>query len=124
MAENICLMLTQSDSHNVLVMVLSLAAAAVDLHQRTVLYMGGRWTDLARVGVLEQHERVLKPIYQGLSVLELFRHFQNAGGQMWVSSSDAQRQGPDKRALIEGVTFVDEKTLLTFLTQGTVVLNF
>jgi hypothetical protein len=86
--------------------------------------VGGRWTDLARAGVLEQHERVLKPIYKGLSVLELFRHFQNAGGQLWVSSSDAQRQGPDKRALIGGVTFVDEKTLLTFLTQGTVVLNF
>ncbi len=117
-------MLTQSDTHNVLVRVLSLAAAAVDLHQRTVLYVGGRWIDLARAGVLEQHERILKPIYQGLSVMELFRHFQNAGGQLWVSSSDAQRQGPDKRALIEGVTFVDEKTLLTFLTQGTVVLNF
>ena len=57
-------------------------------------------------------------------MMELFRHFQNAGGQMWVSSSDAQRQGPDKRALNEGVTFVDEKTLLTFLTQGAVVLNF
>ena len=124
MAENICLMLTQSDSHNVLVRVLSLAAAGVDLHQRTVLYVGGRWIDLARAGVLEQHERILKPIYKGLSVMELFRHFQNAGGQLWVSSSDAQRQGPDKRALIEGVTFVDEKTLLTFLTLGTVVLNF
>ena len=124
MAENMCLMLTESDTINVLVRVLSLAAAAVDLHQRTVLYVGGRWIELARAGALEQRDRILKPIYKGLSVVELFRHFQNAGGQLWVSSSDAQRQGPDKRALIEGVTFVDEKTLLTFLTQGTVVLNF
>jgi len=124
MTENMCLMLTESDTTNVLVSVLSLAAAAVDLHQRTVLYLGGRWIELARVGVLEQRDRLLKPIYKGISVMELFRHFQNAGGQLWVSSFEAQRGGPDKRALIEGVTFVDEKTLLTFLTQGTVVLTF
>ena len=124
MTENMCLMLTQADTTNVLVRVLSLAAAAVDLHQRTVLFVGGKWTELAKVGNLEQHDRILKPMYGGLSVLELFRYFQHAGGQLWVSSSDAQRQELGRRPLIQGFTFVDERTLLTFLTQGTVVLNF
>ncbi len=123
MAENICLMFTQADTFDVLVRVLSLAAAAVDLHKHTVLYVGGRWVELVKAGALEQREREFKAIYK-VSVVELFRHFQNAGGQLWVSSFDAQQQDLGKKALVEGVTFVDDKTLLTFLTQGTVVLNF
>jgi hypothetical protein len=88
MAENICLMLTETDTQNVLARVLSLAAAAVDLHKRTVLYVDGHWGKLVKAGEIEKHERVLKPLY-GLSVVELFRHFQNAGGQLWTSSSGA-----------------------------------
>jgi len=57
-----------------------------------------------------------------------FLHFQNAGGQLWVSASDAQRywslKGLDKAVLIQGAIVVDDKTLLTFLAQGTVVLTF
>ena len=123
MTENICLMFTQADTTDALVRVLSLAAAAVDLHKRTVLYVGGRWIELARPGALEQREREYTKTYK-VSVMELFRHFQNAGGQLWVSSLSAQQLDLVKWPLIEGATVVDDKTLLTFLTQGTVVLNF
>ena len=124
MAENVCLMLTETDTQSVLARVLTLAVAAVDLHKRTVLYLDGQWGRFAKAGELEKHERVLKSIYGSLSVVELFRHFQNAGGQVWASSSLAQRQDFGKQVLIQGVTFVDERMLMSFLTQDTVVLNF
>lgn len=123
MAENICLMLTEATTTNALVRVLKMAVAAVDLNKRTVLYVDGRWAELARAGEFEQREREIKTLYK-LSVVELFRHFQNAGGQLWVSSFHIQQMDLGKRPLVAGATAVDEKTLLTFLTQGTVVLNF
>ena len=124
MAESICLMLTESTNASALVRVLSLAVAAVDLHKRTVLYVGGEWIDLATSAkYLEQRERIYQGTYK-VSVLELFRHFQQAGGQLWVSSSSVQGLDLVKRPLIQGTTVVDDQTLLTFLTQGTVVLNF
>jgi hypothetical protein len=126
MAENICLILTELtlNSRNGLPRVLSLAAAAVDLHKRTVLYVGGSWLDLALAGGLERRVQVNKAVWKGYFVVELFRHFQSAGGQLWVSSFEAQQHNLGKEALEQGVTFVDDKTLLTFLTQDTVVLNF
>ncbi len=123
MTENICLMFTQAESHSAILRVLSLAVAAVDLHKRTVLYVGGRWTELVKPALLEQTEREYLKTYK-VSVVELIRHFQNAGGQLWVSSFDAQQMDLVRWPLIEGATVVDDKTLLTFLTQGTVVLNF
>ena len=123
MTENICLMFTQADTSGVILRVLSLAVAAVDLHKRTVLYVGGRWTELVKPALLEQTEREYLKTYK-VSVVELIRHFQNAGGQLWVSSFDAQQMDLVRWPLIEGATVVDDQTLLTFLTQGTVVLNF
>jgi hypothetical protein len=120
MAENICLMLIEADTLHMLARVLSLATAAVDQHKRTVLYVGERWAELAWTGVLEKRDREFKASSKGLSLGELFHHFQNTGGQLWVSAFDA----PGKQPLAEGVTVVDDKTLLTFLTQDTVVLNF
>ncbi len=124
MAENICLMFTESETHSSLVRVLSLAAAAVDLHKRTVLYLGGSWIELARSDkYLENRERDYQRTYK-VSVVELFRHFQNAGGQLWVSALSVRDLDLVKWPLIAGATVVDDTTLLTFLTQGTVVLNF
>jgi sulfur relay (sulfurtransferase) DsrF/TusC family protein len=124
MAESICLMLTESTNASALVRVLSLAAVAVDLHKRTVLYVGGGWIELARSDkYLEQRERDYQRNYK-VSVMELFLHFQHAGGQLWVSSLSVQGLDLVKWPLIQGATVVDDQTLLTFLTQGTVVLNF
>jgi hypothetical protein len=123
MAENMCLMLTEATTTSALVRVLSLATVAVDLHKRTVLYVGGRWIELARPGDLEQRERNYQRTYK-VSVMELFRHFQHAGGQLWVSALGVQGLDLVKWPLIQGATVVDDQTLLTFLTQGTVVLNF
>jgi hypothetical protein len=123
MTENICLMFTESESHSSIVRVLSLAAAAVDLHKRTVLYVGGRWVELVKPAELEQREREYMRTYK-VSLVELIRHFQNAGGQLWVSALDAQQLDLVRWPLIQGATVVDDQTLLTFLTQGTVVLNF
>ena len=126
MAENICLMLTETQSTTVLIRVLSLAAAAVDLRKRTILYVGGAWWGLAQQGQLERYDRELqlKGFHLGTPLVDLFRHFQNAGGQVWVSALDAQRMDLNKHPLIAGAYVVDERTLLDFVTQGTVVLNF
>ena len=126
MAENICLMLSETDTTNVLFRVLSLAATAVDLHKRTVLYVGGQWAGLAQQGQLERRDRELqlKGFYKGTPLVDLFRHFQNAGGQLWVSAFDAQRMNLNTHPLIAGAYVVDESTLLDFVTQETVVLNF
>lgn len=123
MAENMCLMLTESESHSAPVRVLSLATTAVALHKRTVLYVGGGWLEIVRAGRLEQLERVYQEKYQ-VSVVQLRRHFLNAGGQLWVSAWSVRDLDPVKRPLIQDVTVVDDQTLLTFLTQGTMVLNF
>ena len=91
MAETMCLMFTQSDSFGDVLRVLSLAAAAVDVYKRTVLYVGGRWIELARSDkFLADRERDYQRSYK-VSVVELFRHFQNAGGQLWVSALSAQQ---------------------------------
>ena len=124
MTENICLMLTESESIATFVRGLSLAVAAVDLHKRTVLYVDGPWTDIATREALERRESLVKMVYKDLSVLSLFRHFLNAGGQVWISPLGAQALQRSKQPLVAGVRVVDEQTLLTFLTQGTVVLNF
>ncbi|HEX7736869.1 MAG TPA: hypothetical protein VF458_18635 [Ktedonobacteraceae bacterium] len=123
MAENMCLMLTESESHSALVRVLSLATTAVALHKRTVLYVGGGWMEIARPGTLEQRERDYQRTYK-VSVVELLRHFQNAGGQLWVSAWSVRDLDLVKWPLIQGATVVNDQTLLTFLTQGTMVLNF
>jgi hypothetical protein len=128
MTENICLMLQSSDMNDDLMLsrALEQVAAAVDLHKRTVLYLGGRWVALAKAGVLERRAHDHKVRYK--NTWDFFLHFQNAGGQLLVSASDAQRywslKGLDKAVLIQGAIVVDDKTLLTFLTQGTVVLTF
>lgn len=124
MTENICLILmSNGDDDFILFRVLQQAVAAVDLHKRTVLYLGGCSVMLAKAGALETHTRDLKR-FPG--IMELFPHFQNAGGQLWVSSSDLQqmRLDPVKHPLIQGAVVVDDKTLLTFLTQDTLVLTF
>ena len=100
MTENICLMLTESDTTNAFVRVLNLAAAAVDLRQRTVLYLAGRWADYAQAG-----------------------HFQQGGGQIWVSAFNASNWDLNKHPLAAGATVVDDRTLLNIITQGTAVLN-
>ena len=119
-------MLTETESTNVLIRVLSLAAAAVDLHKRTVLYVGGPWAELAQLGQLERRDRELqlKGFHLGTPLVDSFRHFQNAGGQLWVSALDAQRMDLNKHPLIAGAYVVDERALLNFVTQETVVLNF
>ncbi len=120
-------MLSETQSTTVLIRVLSLAAAAVDLHKRTVLYVAGGWWDLAQQGQLERYDRELqlKGFHLGTSLVDLFRHFQNAGGQVWVSALDAaQRMNLNKHPLIAGAYVVDERTLLDFVTQETVVLNY
>ena len=128
MTENICLMLMTPNQEDDLMLnrALEQAAAAVDLHKRTVLYLGGRWVVLAGAGVIERRAHAHKVLYK--NTWEFFLHFQNAGGQLWVSASDAQRhwskKGLDKAVLIQSAIVVDDKTLLTFLTQGTVVLTF
>ncbi len=106
--------------------MLSLATAAVDLHKRTVLYVGGGWATLAQQGQLERRDRELqlKGFHLGTPLVDLFRHFQNAGGQVWVSALDAPRRDLDNHPLIAGAYVVDERTLLDFVTQETVVLNF
>jgi hypothetical protein len=124
MAENICLMLTEAESTNALIRVLSLAAAAVDLHKRTVLYVAGQWAPLAQAGQLERRDRELKGFYKGTPLVDLFRHFQNAGGQVWVSAFTAQHMNLNTSPLIAGAYVVDERTLLDFVTQETAVLNF
>ncbi len=124
MAENVCLMFTEAETTNALVRVLSLAAASVDMRKRTVIYVDGHWLELAKAGYLEQQDRELKRIYKGQSVLDLFRHFQNGGGELWVSAIAAQRRDLSRLTLIAGVRFVDELTLLTFLHENTLVLNF
>ena len=126
MAENICLMLSEAESTTVLIRVLSLATAAVDLHKRTVLYVGGGWAALAQQGQLERRDRQLqlKGFHIGTPLVDLFHHFQNAGGQLWVSAFEAQRMNLNTHPLIAGAYVVDERTLLDFVTQETVVLNF
>ena len=79
--------------------------------------------EIARPGTLEQRERVYQRTNK-VSVVELFRQFQNAGGQLWVSAWSVRDLDLVKWPLIEGATVVDDQTLLTFLTQGTMVLNF
>lgn len=119
-------MLSETESTTVLIRVLSLAAAAVDLHKRTVLYVGGPWADLAQQGQLERRDSELRHYkgYKGASLVDLVRQFQNAGGQVWVSASEAQEKYMSRYPLIAGAYVVDERTLLDFVTQETVVLNF
>jgi len=59
------------------------------------------------------------------------RSFLNVGGQIWISPSKLYAEpriggpsNPDPDPLIEGVIVVDDKMLLTFLMQDTVVLTF
>ena len=80
MTENICLMFTQAESHSAILRVLSLAVAAVDLHKRTVLYLGGRWIELARPGELEQRDREYMRTYK-VSVVTLGRGDTIGGGR-------------------------------------------
>jgi hypothetical protein len=126
MAENICLMLSETDSTRVLFRVLSLAAAAVDLRKRTVLYVAGQWASLAQPGQLERYDRELqlKGFPTESHLVDLFRHFQNAGGQVWVAAFNAQQMNLNTHPFIAGAYVVDERTLLDFVTQETVVLNF
>jgi hypothetical protein len=125
MTENICLMLTESNTTNAYVRALKLAATAVDLRQHTVLYLAGCWADYAQAGYLEKEEGNFRMFFpKGESIMDVFRHFQQDGGQIWVSAFNAANWNLNKHPLAAGATLVDDRTLLTFLTQGTVVLNF
>jgi hypothetical protein len=124
MAENLCIMLTESEAFNTLVRVMLLVGAAGDLHKRAVFYVGGRWSYLAQQGGPERGEQQTKGINQGPPLTELLRRFQNGGGQVWLAADDAREMNLAKKPLIPGAYVVDEPTLLNFLMQDTVVLNF
>jgi hypothetical protein len=127
MAENMCLMVTgDSDNINPLVRAVELAAAAVDLHKRTVLYLDKGWNQYAQ---LESFSALEKGKYTR-ELAANWRSFRNAGGQIWVSPPDLNPPIEkslikfNPQPLIEGIIIVDDKTLLTFLNQDTIVLTF
>jgi hypothetical protein len=120
MAENICLMLsTECEFVYPLTRAIDLAVAAVDLHKRTVLYVDEQWKRYVKAGELENRSDTRE------SAVKL-RSFLKAGGQLWVTPS-ARSPLPskiEKLPLIEGAIVVDDETLMTFLTQNTLVLTF
>lgn len=123
MAENMCLMLMEAESQNMLARVLSLATAAVTLHKRTVLYVDEEWLEIAKPGNLQKRDRPYRTLFQ-ISPVELLRYFQQAGGQLWVSAWSVRNLDLARNPLIEGAIVVDDQTLMTFLAQETTVLNF
>ena len=105
----------------VVIGALTLAVAAVDLHKRTVIYTGGQ-LNIATAGYLKKQGTRRRWGDAQESLVDLFRHFQQGGGQLWIPAfyTDLFEKAPSSR----GIRFVDEKTLLTFLMQDTLVLNF
>ncbi len=116
MAENMCLMVTDANDYvNSLMRAVELAGIAVDLYKRTVLYLDGDWNRYAQVEVFS----ALEKRKQTRETAVKLRSFLNAGGQLWVSPSKLSQE-----PLTEGAIVVDDKTLLTFLAQDTIVLTF
>jgi len=130
MAKNVCLIVTQllttdSGARDGFTRAVELALEAVALNKQTVLYLDKGWNWCGKVGGLEM--MLGKQAAREYEVK--FRSFLNAGGQIWLSRSGFDRQVfgsviPDPTPLVEGVIVVDDKTLLTFLTQDTAVLTF
>src|SRR5258708_10010809 len=96
MAENICLVLATSGNFDMFTRVLELGVEALDLNKRTVLYLEWGWQRYARASEKEKY---------GRETVELFRRFQQAGGQLWVSPFKLDQKKP----LVEGATVVDDK---------------
>ena len=116
MTENICLMVNVGSEYvNSLMRAVELAGRAVELYKRTVLYLDGDWNRYAQVEVFS----ALEKRKQTRETAVKWRSFLNAGGQLWVAPSKRNQE-----PLIEGAIVVDDKTLLTFLAQETVVLTF
>jgi len=116
MAENMCLMVTEGSEYiNSFTRAVELAAAAVDLHKQTVLYLDKDWNRYAQVEFFSAFEKRKQTRESAVKL----RSFLNAGGQLWVSPSNLSQE-----PLIEGASVVDDKTLLTFLNQDTIVLTY
>lgn len=133
MAKNVCLIVTQliltehSGARDGFTRAVELALEAVALHKQTVLYLDKGWNRCGKVGGLEM--MLGKQVARDYEVK--FRSFLHAGGQIWLSQSGLDQHIvvfgsviPDRTPLVEGVIVVDDKTLLTFLTQDTAVLTF
>jgi hypothetical protein len=126
MAKNLCVMLTGAQSSSWLIKALSMAFVGVDLYQRTVLYVEGLGTEIAEPDHLELRDTSDKKLIQETapaSLVDMRRHFQNTGGQLWVSPFSA-RQMRGLYRLVPGAIAVDERTLLTFLAEDTVVITY
>jgi hypothetical protein len=126
MAKNLCVMLTGYQTSSWLIKALSMAFVGVDLYQRTVLYVEGEGTAIAEPGMLELRDKSDKVIIKETapaSLVDMRGHFLNAGGQVWVSPFSA-RQVRGKYTLVPGAFVVDERTLLTFLAEDTVVITY
>ncbi|HLW01900.1 MAG TPA: hypothetical protein VKT82_24815 [Ktedonobacterales bacterium] len=113
MAENICLMVADGSEYiNSLIRAIELGAAAADLYQRKVIYLDKSWNRFARAGAFEKEKNLRESMPK-------LRAFLDAGGQLWFAPS-----GIGQEPLMAGAVAVDDRTLLAFLRQDTVVLTF
>jgi hypothetical protein len=120
MAENVCLMLsTECEFIYPLTRAIDMAAVSIELRKRTVLYVDEQWKRYVKAGEMENRSDTREAVVK-------LRWFLQAGGQLWVTPS-ARPPLPskiEKLPLIEGAIVVDDKTLMTFLLQDTLVLTF
>ncbi|HLW03317.1 MAG TPA: hypothetical protein VKT82_32030 [Ktedonobacterales bacterium] len=123
MAKNVCIMLiSYGETVAPAVDAFRLGAVSAEMGNRTVVYLGPDWprSIIPRGHPEKGGKSFLGPIQN--SVLPHYQRFRAAGGVLWVTAQVAQDYTPDK--LIDGVTFVDERTLLEYLAQDTIALQF
>ena len=113
MAENVCLIVAEASEYiNSLIRAIELGAAATDLYKRKVIYLDKGWNRFARAGMFEKEKNLRESAPK-------LRSFLDAGGQLWFAPSSLGQE-----PLMAGAVVVDDKTLMAFLAQDTVVLTF
>lgn len=127
MAKTVCIMLTSYEAPlNAATSAFRLGALSAEMGNRTVVYLSGEWPNhIILRGRLEreaqQTARLIKEQPPQEELLAHYRRFLAAGGIVWVSLENAS----DLRQhdLIEGVHFVDERTLLGLLMEEPVMVQ-
>lgn len=124
MAKNVCIMLISYEGMiTTAVDAFRLGAASAEMGNRTVVYPGTNWhKEIIPRGRLEKAAKSFVGSLPQNAVLPHYQRFRAAGGVWWVAAQVAQDYTPDK--LIDGVIFVDERTLLAFLVEDTLALQY
>jgi hypothetical protein len=125
MAKNVCILLNNYGEQmaNAAADAFRFGAVSAEMGNRTVVYLGANWhgTIIPR-GKLEKQEKGFMGSLLANPLLPPLRRFQAVGGVLWVPAQAAQDYKPG--GVIDGVTFVDERTLLEFLAEDTITLQF